>query len=141
MHIFLIIIPYILQQKHHQSNLCASDDKCKYFSQWTYQRESDSRWCGTYKSCVSQSNDTNGPCLPDGAKVCPIKTFEKIGNFLNDLVNMVLLFYNIYLKYRHIWWRHMIYIFSFHVTPENIASKTHELLTQKFPVSIQLVEM
>ena len=73
-------------------DVCASDDKCKYFSQWTYQRESDSRWCGTYKSCVTQSIDDNGPCLPDGAKVCPIKTFEKIGNFLNDLVNMGLLY-------------------------------------------------
>ena len=75
-------------------HVCESNVECKYYSQWLYQEDSGPLWCETYKSCATQSPDPNGVCVPDGAnpKVCPIKTFEKIGTFLNNLVNVVLLF-------------------------------------------------
>ena len=66
---------------------CASDDKCKYFSQWIQ----TSTWCQTYTSCNTQSTDTSTGCAAESnGNLCPIETFEKISTFLNDLVNVVL---------------------------------------------------
>ena len=60
---------------------CASDDKCKYFSQWLQ----TSTYCQTYSSCTTQSTDKNKNCVvKSNGNSCPIKTFEKIGTFLND---------------------------------------------------------
>ena len=75
--------------------ICASEDECKYFSQWLDPKVlglTGAPWCKTYKSCTNQIPDTNWRCKPENADACPIKTFEKIGTFLNDLVNVVLLF-------------------------------------------------
>ena len=80
-------------------HICASDNECKYFSQWADPRElglTGAPWCQTYKSCTNQIPDTNSRCKPENADACPLKTFEKIGTFLNCLVNVVLLiFFNI----------------------------------------------
>ena len=75
--------------KENCRDLCADDEKGKYYAIW---KDDGYNFCETYTSCTKQKPDNNTNCSVPPRNVCPIKTFVRKGTFLNDLVNVVLLF-------------------------------------------------